>query len=190
MYTMSPNLQNAIVRAAFTALEKTEQAYEKGESLHIIRALEKNSFAMLFRSFFETEVSGIVLDNTLINEKYVFYEYHLPDIDLRICADQDLYRPAKNNYFDDMPLLEAAGICIKRKGSRKSKGFIVFKIHEHQLIQLSVVSRIGDFPEITLYKKERNRIILDSLSAMRDSTEKRVEFALKENRKKSLGDKA
>ena len=187
-FLLSPILKSAIVKAAFTAFEEIERIYDVGGDLHYIRALEKNTFSSLFRSFFETEISNIFPDNTLIEAEYNYYEYHLPSVDLRICSVNDLYRAAKNDCYDDLPLFKASEIDIKRNKTVNPKGFIVFTIREHQLVYLSVISRTGEFPEIPLYKKERNNIILDSLSAMRDSTEKRVEFALKENRKTNTGD--
>lgn len=187
---LSPILKMAIVKAAFAAFEKIEQIYDKGGDLHGIRALEKNSSSTLFRSFFEIELSVIIPDSTLIEAEYDYYEYHLPNIDLRVCSSRDLYRAAKNDSYDDLPLFQATGINIMRNKTINPKGFVVFTISNHQLIQLSVISRTGDFPEIQLYRKARNNIILDSLSAMRDSTEKRVEFALKENRKTNTGDEA
>ncbi len=181
--------QEAIRKAALESLVEAEAAYSLGSSLYAIRALEKNSFPTIYRSFIETHLKDIAPSCEFEEGYYNCYILHFPDVDLRVCSQNDLYRSIKNDTYDAYPLFADRGIGIypdKEKG--RPKGFLVFSLYDHQLVNLSIVSRTGAFSELQLFKKDRNDVILDSLSVMRDKAEKNTEFVLKRAEKSSNGD--
>ena len=172
--------QEAIRRAALEALASAEAAYCPGNALHHIRALGKNSFSTIYRSFLETYLSGIAITCDFIDAAYSYYILHFPEVNLQVCSVNDLYGPIKNDRYDDYPLFREAGLAMHTEAQTgKPHGFLVFSLYNRQLLELSIVSRRGEFNSLQLYKKMRNDVIIDSLSMMRDKSEKKADFVLK-----------
>ena len=191
-HVLTEQQRAAIVREAFNALEMAEKAYQNDAALYAIRALGKNSFPTLFRSFFEIGISNIANESELIEASYDYFCHCFDGVDLLVCSEHDLNRPKKNDDYDDYPLFLEAGIEAEQEDGetdKKAKGFIIYTLYQHQLISLSVVSRTKAFPDIELFRKGRNAIVVDSLSAMRDNSAKDLGYALKTNARKSKGNK-
>lgn len=181
------DIQIGALRAAgISAQMDADAAFDEGGSLYRIRALQKNTYPTVFRSFLETRVSDIVPEYEIIEGSYDFISAHFPSLDFRCCAKNDLFRPKKNDEYDRYPLLTESGIILEESSSDEAetrKGFLVFVLHEYQLIRLSVVSRTGAFPEIVIFEKERNDIILDSLVERRNAIKEDRDFVIKKNSK-------
>ncbi len=182
---ISEIIQDSIRKAAFMALRKTEEAFEKNGSLHEITHLKKNSFPTIFRSFLETEISNIAIEHEFIEASYDYISARINNLEFLTCSRRDLYRPLKNDRYDDLPLFDSCSLDINPPSLEgKSKGFLIFNLYEYQLIEISLISRTGDFSDILIYKKDRNSIILDSLSVMRDTAKKNESFTIKRQQKK------
>lgn len=181
--------QKAIRSAAFTAIRKTEEAYEKGGSLHEIAFLKKNSFPTIFRSFLELEISRIAQEYEIVETSYDYIIATIDNLEFLMCSTNDLYRPKKNDKYDDLPLFTSCGLdIVSRPKSKNTKGFLVFMLYDYQLVKVSITSRTNDFPEILIYQKDRNSIIIDSLSVMRDTAIKDENFMVKKLIKKEGGE--
>ena len=132
-------IQNAIRSAAFTAMRKTEEAYEKGGSLYEISNLKKNSFPTIFRSFLETEISLVAKEYEIIEASYDYILATIDNIEIMTCSTNDLYRSQKNDRYDDFPLFTSNDLGIEsRPTNEKAKGFLVFMLYDYQLIKISI----------------------------------------------------
>ena len=76
------DIQIGALRAAgISAQMDADAAFDEGGSLYRIRALQKNTYPTVFRSFLETRVSDIVPEYEIIEGSYDFISAHFPSLD-------------------------------------------------------------------------------------------------------------